>query len=178
MNPIHWITRYLPWLLVLSLFILLAGCGDDDEGSTHTPQPALGSSDINKIYAHHRAAFSGCTTCHEGTLNKESESIGGSFIDLSSAEKFVSTLVNKHKQSDGFTALITADCSSSVDPYVRPGRPDRSVLLATVVSKYNDKYDTNFCSTSYGAHKETHSSTWDNEAGLIADLESWIEKGL
>lgn len=167
MNPIHWITRYLPWLLVLSLFILLAGCGDDDEGSTHTPQPALGSSDINKIYAHHRAAFSGCASCHDGSLEE-----GKSFIDLSSANG-VNDLVGNY-QND-YEALISVNCGHKY-PYVKQGNPNLSVLLATAVIEFSDMF--NDCDTAYGLHESAHRSTWDNEPGLIADLESWIEKGL
>ena len=159
-------TALLIWLLPLALLLLLAGCSDDDAGSTHTPQPATGSDSIATIYAHHSGAFSGCATCHSGTLN------GDSFIDLSSAAG-VRNLVGK-TQND-YDALLTADCGSQYSYISTTGNPNTSVLLATVVSRFSDMY--NDCDTAYGSHNATHNSTWDNEAGLIADLERWIENG-
>lgn len=154
MNPIHWITRYLPWLLVLSLFILLAGCGDDDEGSTSEP------GTLDRLWSY--PVIQGCGTCHEG---------GNTGPDLTSKSRFRNNLVDQTIDDFDWSSFTfrTSNCSGDLD-LVAPHFPNRSVVLSSLSADYSFVCDDTALNAHIGVGVEP-------SPAVVNDLILWIEQG-
>ncbi|WP_143089473.1 hypothetical protein [Marinospirillum celere] len=153
--------RFSLWLLPLLGLLLLAGCGDDDSGST----PEAGT--LDKVWSYDR--IKACADCHSPAGGGTGASNGP---DLSTPAKFRNNLLGASIDSyPGWNT--TQDCSTTSFPWITESTPNKSALLAAVSWKWAEG-NTN-CEGTYSFHQPNNAI--DNVPGLLADLELWIENG-
>ena len=159
MNRNYSYLRRLLLLLVLAVFTLFIGCGDDKSGSTTEP------GTVERLFTY--PVFQGCGTCHyPGTTEPFLD--GGP--DLTTAASFRNSLVDKNRNSASFTWELTSDdCTDTLNPYVSPKSTKNSMLLGVI----SEDYEHYGCG-SLGVHIGTNANL---SQAALEDLLLWIEKG-
>ena len=150
----------------LLLFLLLAGlffvsCGKVDDLMGPTGEPGT----LERVYSY--PTIQGCGTCHGPGGQAEDGP------DMSSASSFRNSLVNKNYDAnydDWFP--LTAQCSNAGFPYIEPGSPDTSAVLAAISWEYAEGK----CDGTHAYHS-TQNATIDSNQALKDDLVQWIENG-
>lgn len=157
MNRNYSYLRRLLLLLVLAVFTLFIGCGDDKSGSTTEP------GTVERLFTY--PVFHGCGTCHyPGTTEPFLD--GGP--DLTTAASFQKNLTGKQRSS--FSWLLTStDCTSNSNPYISPFSVKNSMLTGVISESYSD-----YACGSLNVHTTNNVNV---SQAALEDLLLWIEKG-
>ncbi len=147
-----------PWLVLLALVVLLAGCLDEDsEESGSTSATEAGT--LERLFTY--SAIKGCSSCHAPGANEANGP------DLSSQSSFKAALVSKNK--DSYSSWFTTnDCATSSDYWVVPNSPNLSYLMDALITTDSR------CSGTSSYHDTQNVSI---SAELKEDLRLWIENG-
>lgn len=150
-------------LIPLLAGLVLVSCGKEDflpGGPTGEP------GTLERVYSY--SAIQACSTCHGPGGDAEDGP------DMSTAASFRSSMVNRSYDDYDDWFPITRQCSNAGLPYISPGSPDNSAVLAALVWSYADGNEE--CEGTYGYH-DLQKATIDDNHDLMDDLVLWIENG-
>lgn len=125
------VLRLLAIACCAGLVMLLSACGGDDS-DPNPPPPPPGPVTLTQIFNAHPQQMGSCGTCHA----PDGMAVGGP--DLRTPASFHNALVglNFNHYAEGWFPGPTRPCSTEGFPYVQPGAPSQSALLAAVVYAY------------------------------------------
>jgi hypothetical protein len=181
------VLRFLAIACCGGLGLLLSACGGDDSDPNPFP-PETGPVTLTQIFNTYPQQMASCGPgCHE----PDGSAAGGP--DLRTPGSFHDALVvrNFNHYAESWFPGPTNPCSSSEDfPYVYPGAPNQSALLAAVVYAYAMTPDATTgaprCEGSFVYHSTQYSPTDAADPEQIPDfldpllidqLIAWIRDG-
>lgn len=143
-------------LLVLAVFTLFIGCGDDKSGSTTEP------GTVERLFSY--PEIRGCgPACHEPDGTQE----GGP--DLRTPQSFYRDLVSKDNSNFLNWIRTTVDCGDTYK-YIEPKKPVTSAALMGI----SQVYDDSLCTSALSFHEPANAVL---SSDALEDMLLWIEKG-